>query len=469
MSEATNNNVMSSLSTKIYEILSAPDTIIPGAPKEQNVFYTFATPGVAIAESDLNFGDLSTKEQIKASGDFALLVNNIPNPDKAWSLTGKKIWDIYHDAITNITLPDSTLSDREQSMLTKAQNYLVQTTTQKDPFTGDEKKIVGPSGYVKAYTTYQSSYTNALASYNNVRIQANLPTATSEQIQQFNLNGPALRNNVITAYQSWEGEGYKDSVEEARGIVANLTGKGPAAMYSDLRANYDIDKRATIGGDTYLLTSYFPDGVLGTKYDGSWTKFYFELKDASTYQQSSSTSWGASGGASWGLWHASTSAEYGSSQSEFQADTKGLKLSVELIQVPLLRAWLNATIFTSRGWKWDRSSGFGPISNGESPPNLNGLMPIFPTSMIIARNLVITQDMTSEKNTAAMKSISTSASGGWGPFSIKGNYSSKDSTETHNYTATDSGIMVPGTQIIAFICEKLPLCPNPDPNLPWAS
>lgn len=469
MPATENNDVMASLCAKIYGMLTAPDEINSGAPKEQNVFYAFATPGVAIAESDLAFGDLSTKEEVNASGAFAQLVNNVPNPDKAWNLTGTKVWDIYHNAITNIDLPDSTLSDKEQSMLKKAQDYLVQTTTQKDPFTDEEKKNSGPSGYVKAYTTYRSAYTNALSSYNTVRIQANLPTATSEQVQQFNLNGPTLRQNVVTAYQSWEGEGYKGYVEQARGIVANLTGKGPEAMYNDLRANYDIDKRATIRGDTYLGTWYFPEGVLGTKYDGSWTNFYFEFEDVSTYQHNSSTSWGASASGSWGLWHASASAEYGSSQSEYQADTKGLKLSVELVQVPLLRPWLNAEIFKSRGWKWSKASGYGPISNGECPPELAGLMPIFPTSMIIARNLEITQDMTSEHNTAAMKSISTSASGGWGPFSVKGHYSHEDSTETHDYTATKSGIKVPGAQIIAFACEMLPQCPYPDPSLPWVS
>lgn len=469
MAKADNNNVMSSLCAKIYEMLNAPDDINPGSTAEQNVFYTFATPGVAIAESDLNFGDLSTKEQVNASGAFALLVNNVPNPDKAWNLTDTKVWDIYQDAITNIDLPDSELSDKEKSMLQKAQDYLVTTTVQKDPFTGDEKKVTGPSGYVKAYTTYRSAYTNALASYNNARIQANLPNATPEQIQQFNLNGTTMRQNVVTAYESWEGEGYKGNVEEARGIVANLTGKGAAAMYNDLRANYEIDRRATVRGETYLGTWYFPEGVLGSKYDGSWTRFSFDLQDISTYQHNSSTSWGVSGGASWGLWHASASAEYGSSQSEYQADTKDMGLSVELIQVPLIRPWLHSEIFKSRGWKWTKSAGFGPISNGENPPKLAGMMPIFPTSMVIARNLMIKQDMTSEHNTAAMKSIETSASGGWGPFSIKGHYSHQDSTQTHDYTKTDSGITVPGAQIIAFACEKLPLCPNPDPKLPWVS
>ena len=468
MSAADNNDVMASLCAKIYTMLTSPDEINPSAPKEQNVFYSFASPGIAIAESDLDFGDLATKAQVNASGAFAQLVNNVPNPDKAWNMTGTKIWDIYHNAITNIDLPDSELSDKEKKMLKKAQDYLVKTTKQVDPF--DEEKVninTGPSGQVKAYSTYCSAYTNALATYNTGRIQANSPTATPEQIQQFNLNGPTLRQNVVMAYQSWEGEGYKGYVEEARGLIANLTGKGPAAMYNDLRANYDINKRSNIRGETYLGTWYYPEGVLTSKYNGSWTKFTFELADTSSYEHNSSTSWGGGGGASWGLWHASASAEYGSSQSELQADTKGIKLSVELIQVPILRPWLQTEVFKSSGWRWSKSSGFGPISNGKTPPGLAGLMPIFPTSMIVARNLVITQDMTSERNTAAMNSISTSASGGWGPFSVKGHYSHDDSTKTHNFTATNSGITVPGTQIIAFVCEALPLSPNPDPSLKW--
>jgi hypothetical protein len=124
-------------------------------------------------------------------------------------------------------------------------------------------------------------------------------------------------------------------------------------------------------------------------------------------------------------------------------------------------------IFWSRGWKWAPTAGFGPVSNGGSPPQ--GLMPLFPTAVILAQNLAINLDMTNEKNSSSWSSIKTSASFGWGPFSISGNYGRSDSQSKSGYTQSNSGIKVPGPQIIAYICEVIPQSPNPDPKLDWPS
>jgi hypothetical protein len=126
---------------------------------------------------------------------------------------------------------------------------------------------------------------------------------------------------------------------------------------------------------------------------------------------------------------------------------------------------LRPEIFWSRGWKWSPESGLGPVSDGANPPE--GLMPLYPTAVIIARNLEIGLDMTNESNSSSWSSVSTSASFGWGPFSISGNYSHSESQAQSDYTQSDSGISVPGPQIIAFVCEVIPQSPNPDPSLNW--
>lgn len=469
MAKADNNNVMASLTARIYELMTAPDEINPGVPKEDNVFYSFAAPGVPINPSDLALGDGTTTAEVTAAAVFSQLVNNVPNPDKAWNRTETKVWDVYERAITNIDLPDAELSADEKTMLKKAQDYLVQTVTKKNPFTDKDETTTGPSPAVKAYDTYMGSYKAALQAFNAARIQANSPNASPEVVQNFNMNGPTMRDTVVAAYQKWEGEGNKGYVEQARGIIGNLTSKGPAAMYADMRASFKMARAQHPQLGTYLPTWYFPEGVLGEQYANSWTQFHFTKDDVSTTTHNSSTSWGASASGSWGLWHASASAQYGSESSDYQCDTENMGLKCELVQIPISRPWLNGLIFKSHGWKWAESSGFGPISNGQNPPSLDGMMPIFPTAMIVARNVEITLDMTSEHNTAAMKQISTQASGGWGPFSVSGNYSHKESTSTHDYTATGSGLKIPGAQIIAFVCDRLPLCPSPDPNLPWIS
>ncbi|HEX8706937.1 MAG TPA: hypothetical protein VF723_01640, partial [Pyrinomonadaceae bacterium] len=93
---AANANVMGSLTEKITQIMTAPDTVNSGTTPNTS-FIAFCAPGVAIAEADLSFGDMTTKAQINANGAFSQVVNNIPNSKGFWGLTGKKVWDIYQD------------------------------------------------------------------------------------------------------------------------------------------------------------------------------------------------------------------------------------------------------------------------------------------------------------------------------------------------------------------------------------
>jgi hypothetical protein len=87
--------------------------------------------------------------------------------------------------------------------------------------------------------------------------------------------------------------------------------------------------------------------------------------------------------------------------------------------------------------------------------------------MILAKDVQVGINMTSEENKAFKSQVSSSASVGWGPFSVRGNYSRSDSSSSHEYTSSDSGIEIKGAQIIGFICDVLPLSPNPDPALPF--
>ncbi len=123
-------------------------------------------------------------------------------------------------------------------------------------------------------------------------------------------------------------------------------------------------------------------------------------------------------------------------------------------------------VFSSRGWKGGSTiGGDGSICSGGSP--LTGMMPVLPTSMILARNLRVKMNMRSEVNRSASSRFSASASVGWGPWSVKGNYSRSSSSSSHDVVADDNGFEFLGTQIIGFVCEVLPRSPYHDPSLNW--
>jgi hypothetical protein len=464
---AADANVMGSLTQKLTQLMTAPDNTGSGAsPSGGKSFLAFASPGVALLPDDLSFGDMSTKDQYNANSAFAQIVNNIPNSSGYWGLTGKKVWDIYQDAITNVALPTTTLTQDQQDELNAAQSFLVQTVTKTDPFTKKQKTVTGDTDAYAAYKQYQMAYLSALNTYNAMLIQANAPGASPDVVQNFARNGAMQKQLVTSAYGDWTANGNKDDVEEAIGIISTLAGQGPQALYQSMQANFTADKMTDTLGQQFYPTYVYPSDPLDPDLAGSWLKYYFNLTDIATFQSDSTTNSGGSAGASWGLWHASASAQYGSGESHHSCDTTGLNVSAELLQVPLTRAWIRPEVFWSRGWNWSKQAGFGPVSDGKTPPG--GLMPLYPTAIILAKNLNVTLDMSNQKNSSAWSSISTQASFGWGPFSISGNYSKSDSSSQSNFTKTGSGISVPGPQIIAFVCEMIPKSPNPDPSLQWS-
>lgn len=466
MADASNANVMASLTQKLTQIMTAPDQINAGAAAK-STFLAFCSPGIALGPNDLAFGNLTTADQINSCQAFSDLVNNIPNPVGFWGMTDKKVWDIYGDAINPqmLTFPDYKISDADQAKLEKAQNFLVQKVTRTDPFTGDTTTAIQDTPQYANYKLYQSAYQDALATYNAGLIQANAPGASSAVVQDWARNGATRKGQVITAWNNWIANGYKNYVEEALGIIANLAGQGPQSMYNTMFANYNIAKLTDTRGNTFFPTTLYPDNPLSAGLSSSWMIYEFNLTDTQTFQSQRTTNSGGSASAGWGLWRGSASASYADQQTYASCDTTNLTVNAQLLQVPLSRAWMQAEVFWSRGWKFSPAVGLGLISDGGAPPA--GLMPIVPTAIILAKNVTINLDMTNAANSSSFSKFSTSASMGWGPFSISGNYSRTDSSASSSYTKTGSGITVPGPQIIAFVCELLPKSPNPDPALKW--
>lgn len=456
-------NVMGSLTQKIAQILTAPDTVNHTGPSGS--FLSFAAPGVPVAGSDLDFGDMTVRQEIDANAAFSQMVNNIPSSQGFWTLTGRKVWDVYEDAITQAALPATSLSARQQSELNDALALLARTVTRINPFTGARTQVVQDTPELAAYKQYQTAYVAALSTYNGMEIQANSPGASNSLVQEWARNGAAYEAQVTSAFGSWVTDGYKGDVEDAIGVLRGLAARGPGSLYRTLRASFAADQLTDTVGQVFYPTFVYPTDPLMRALKASWTPFEFNLQDVHTFQPDGRISSGGRAGLGWGLWSGRPSAEYGAGQRTFPCDTTGVMVQAELLQVSLTRAWMRPEILSSRGWRWAPSAGFGPVSDGGNPPV--GLMPLLPTAVVLAQNVMINLDMTSQPNESSWSSVSASASIGWGPFSIQGNHSHSGAGAESHFTQSSGGISVPGPQIVAFVCDVLGRSPDPDPALEW--
>ncbi|PZM84288.1 MAG: hypothetical protein DKT66_06540 [Candidatus Melainabacteria bacterium] len=463
--EATSDDVLAGLFGKIYEMMTEGDSTNPSsAPLEATSFLSFCKPGIAIDNDDLDFGDQTTMKQIQSLSNFSQLVNSIPNPTEVWSKTQGKVWDVYGDAITSINLPVKELTPQQEQLLARAKKVLYTEVFSTDPVSGTVEKQYMPTPAYKAYKQKFTEYMAALRKYNNIMIAAKKPNAPADVIQDWNLNGPVYEQEKNIAESEWHSFGFKDEVETAEGAIERLTGQGPEALYKGFRAELNGAKRKDGFGITYYPTFAFPPNILSSAYDDSWTNFTYKASEAHDYSSKTKTKWGGGGGFGIGLFSVGGSVERQNENTFHECDTSGLEMSVELLQVPLISPWLRTQIFKSRGWDW-LDSHKERISNGTIPPS--GMMPLIPNSIILARKLSVSLNKSSEVNKTSMSKLKASASAGWGPFSVKGNYSRSDSSASRDFHETDTGFSFEGPQIIGFMCEILPMSPNPDLEMTW--
>lgn len=168
------SNAMNGLLGKIYSVMTAPSTIADSAGRTLTPsavpFISFCSPGIAI--SDLDFGDLTTKDQVNRCSAFSDLVNSIPYSSSIWQKTDKKSWDIYELALTQVKLAQDELGDDEKAMLKKAEDFLHVEVKTHDPFTEKDTTAVLPSPQLMNYEKMFTAYSAALKAYNNAKITA---------------------------------------------------------------------------------------------------------------------------------------------------------------------------------------------------------------------------------------------------------------------------------------------------------
>ena len=156
------------------------------------------------------------------------------------------------------------------------------------------------------------------------------------------------------------------------------------------------------------------------------------------------------------LWH------LGSANRDL-SDIRHYTVTMDVMAVAVNRNDMNTSLFTARTWRW-KNLVATPLSDGSDPRlgnKPNGVMPLLPMGLLLARNVVLTGDGQDMKVLAgANEPIS------WGPFTFQGNGVKADGNKgTLKISETNS--THPTIQVIGLFCEVLPKSPDPDSSLAW--
>lgn len=457
----SNQNYMDALLAKLYATL-APVNIAD--PNSELPFVAFTRAGVPLSADDLNFGFLSADMASETRAyRFAAIADAIPAlTGLTWMPTGKLVPDVYERVLRDKQLPLVTLTPQERDLLQKATDYLHVEIKRANPFTGEVRTEYADTPYYTKYQELKAELALKETEWRSSYYHAMISPADTEAKLNHKIRGPLLQAQADAIRQKIKANNG-EYIEQAIGIIADLGGKGPSWYWDMLMTRYQKAERKTEDDQAFRFTDVFPSRFWGPEHADSWTKFSFSHSEAHVIDTSSRSSWGGGASVSFGLWSFGAAVSRESVRTEHTADTENTSVSLEAVTIPLRRSWLDAGVFWSPSWRFHPDYAGDQVSDGAG----NGLMPAYPTALLICRNLQLKTGNTHTHDSYAYDKVTSSGSVGWGPFSIRGNYTKETTSKTHDFVENAAGISCPGMQIFGVICQRVPKSPNPSPALNW--
>ncbi len=447
--------VLSTLYSRLYDAI----TFSPG-PSQAAIFdkaTTFLQFSKNEAINPADFANAATpvnpNGSLNAAEMFARMVDIVPAIQADYAPTGNNVSTVYSNIIDGANT-STTIDPGQQEIYNQAYNYLNTATTIKD-FTGKSVTTYGPSTIVQAYQSNLTAYIATVSAYRTAYLNYDL-TKVDDQ-RKWQANEPLLSNAVNQTYATWRNQGAAQ-VEQAQAALATSINSSVRNALTDAQSAVSPQNQmaSSLGiSAPWFMTFALPTNWADESIIPNLSALTIDSSNLNTTADSSFTSYG--GGASWGagLWSVGGSAEHSEGSTQSHMDAQTIKLSAKIGVVRIFRPWLHEFIFRMNGWFIDAAKN-GGISNGSLAGNQNGLLPLIPTAFIIARDISITGDFSTQDQSHIESATSGSTSVGWGPFSVSGHYSHSESHDTFNSTFNGGTLTIPGIQIIAWVSEIVP-------------
>lgn len=449
MDSESQGQVLSSLYDRLFDIISYQPKST-GTPIDRSNTrlmmaknYVLNPADFANAVSPLN--PTETSNFVGAAG-FSSMVDPLPDKDNVeWIDTGKTLSETY-SSIVNGANATTEPDPKQQAAYDKAYAFLNKQTSIKN-VEGPPTVSFGPSAIAQTYDDNLTAYITAISGYRAAMNGYDLSDPTDQRAWM--AVEPGLQNTVNQAWNKWNREG-KDNVEKAQALLATSINDAVRHAIEEARILVSAShKQAPLtGGLPWLLSYASPSNWMAESCKAS----KITLRSERLSKEASTEANRYKGGveARWGLWSVGGSHSYSEQESSQQMQASKFELTAELILVRIVRPWYNPLLFTMNHWNTNAfQAGQIPIA----------AMPWVATSLVVARNVTVNADFTSEDKKHFSSETQTSASVGWGPFAVSGNYSHSQSRDKFQSKFDAGGLHLPGLQVLGFVCTKTPPSP----------
>ena len=341
--------------------------ILGESDSTKDCFLAFCIPGITMSSQNLDFdltnnkSGLNSQGALQALSTFSYLVNQVPKLSSRWSTDGSLLWNEYNTVLTQAVVAFSESTEQEKREIEDARNFI-------------DKNL-------ESYKQYQYLYLQALSEYNSKKLSAQF--SNDSNIQQEWLTQEVLYlAKVKNAENDWVNIGKRREVESKFIIIDQITGRNPGIAWAKWKDEFQQSKLTNLNDQDFYATDFYPKEFYQEGAETQWTKLTIdasEIKGLSSHKD-------------------------GSSEEDFYSDgleRSASNLSLELIQVQIIRPWLNPSVFKSSAWKFpdDRKL----LSDGGK--TTTGSLPAYINSIIFIRNLQITLNSDLEDKLQIMNDI----------------------------------------------------------------
>jgi hypothetical protein len=453
----------------VYDALFGAFTSPPvGAPTREGglqadqTFLALNWPGSQIDPADVAnpWSPNNTSGSMYATENLSVLVDKIPSVNPIYSPNGQNISDIY-SLVVNAQVVPPPLDPAAKAAYDKAFHFLnaqTNSVSYDDNGAPITTKVWADSPVYANYKAKLKAYDQAVISM--ISAYGQLDMRKSADQRTWAMTGVTYADAVNSALADLRAA-QDTKVQSMIATLAQSSNNQVGQLFSTARDQFqNIRYQSALNpGKTFHPASASPGNWFAPNAAANWTSITINSGSLQTSAHSDFTSYSTGGGAGWGLWSVGGSYSHQDSHESMSQDTNNLKVSFKYARVDIVRPWLNFLLFNVGGWNLGKAFGPGGLSNGKKAQAPNSPFPLLPTSFIAVRDVQISANWGHEDSSLITSKTSSSASFGWGPFSVSGSYSSGSSDKKFNSQFDGVTISNPGLQIVGWVNTVVPDSP----------